>query len=152
MYIKNQQIYNSNGLFAHNSHISNNFKGAIFAYKGILHCEGYKNEEFTDEFMEAPLPEPFFTRRMKIFSRSDGFKLYGKVDVEFFSTCELLYSNMKIRLRFLRATSNFYMISDNPNVSLGTVDCSVYTRCIALTDDYHERTMDMHVCTPVEFN
>ena len=29
VYINNQQIYNSNGLNAHKSYISNNFKGAI---------------------------------------------------------------------------------------------------------------------------
>ena len=39
-YINNQQIYNSNGLYAHKFYISNNFKGAISEYKGVLHCEG----------------------------------------------------------------------------------------------------------------
>ena len=29
VYINNQQIYNSNGLYAHKSYISNNFKAAI---------------------------------------------------------------------------------------------------------------------------
>ena len=44
------------------------------------------------------------------------------------------------------------MISDNPNVSLGTVDCSRYTRHFALTDDYHKKRMDMLAHSPVEFN
>ena len=44
------------------------------------------------------------------------------------------------------------MISDNPNVSLGIVDCSIYTRPIALKDDYHKKRMDMLACTSVEFN
>ena len=44
------------------------------------------------------------------------------------------------------------MISDNPNVSLGIVDCSLYTRRIALKDDYHKKPMDMLAYTPVEFN
>ena len=61
VYINNQQIYNSNGLNAHKSYFSNNFKGAISEYKGVSHCEGYDYEEFPDEFMEAPLSEPFFT-------------------------------------------------------------------------------------------
>ena len=52
--INNQQIHNSNGLYAHKSYISNNFKGATSEYKGVLHCEGYDYEEFTDEIMEAP--------------------------------------------------------------------------------------------------
>ena len=126
VYINNQQIYNSNGLYAHKSYISNNFKGAISGYKGVLHCGGYDYEEFPYEIMEAPLSEPFFTRRMKMLSRPDGFMLYGNLGVEFFSTSELLYPYMKIRLRLIRARPDFYMISDNPNVSLGNVDRSLY--------------------------
>ena len=60
VYINNQQIYNSNGLYAHNSYIFNNFRGAISEYKGVLHCEGYNYEELPDEIMKAPLSEPFF--------------------------------------------------------------------------------------------
>ena len=59
---------------------------------------------------------------------------------------------MKIGLRLIRARPNFSMISDNPNVSLGIVDCSLYTRRIALKNDYHKKRMDMIVYTPVEFN
>ena len=59
---------------------------------------------------------------------------------------------MKIRLRLIRARPNFYMISDNRNVSLGIVDCSLYTRHIALRDGYHKKRMDMFAYTPVEFN
>ena len=44
------------------------------------------------------------------------------------------------------------MISDIPNVSLGNVDCSLYTRRIALKDDYHKKRMDMLAYTPVEYN
>ena len=38
VYVNNQQFYKSNGLCAHKSYISNNFKGAISEYKGVLHC------------------------------------------------------------------------------------------------------------------
>ena len=107
VYINNQQIYNSNGLYAHKSYVSNNFKGAISEYKGVLHCEGYDYEEIPDEIMEAPLVEPSFIRRMKMLSRPDGFMLYGKLGVDFFSTSELLYPNIKIRLRLIRARPNF---------------------------------------------
>ena len=83
VYINNQQIYNSNGLYAHKSYIFNNFKGAISEYKGVLHCEGYDYEEFLDEIMEAPLAEPFFTKKMKMLSRPDGFMLYAKLGLTF---------------------------------------------------------------------
>ena len=44
------------------------------------------------------------------------------------------------------------MISDNPKVSLGIVDCSLYTRRIALKDDYHKKRMDMLAYALVEYN
>ena len=87
-----------------------------------------------------------------MLSRPDGFMLYVRLGVDVFSTSELLYPNMKIRLRLIRARPNFYMISDNPNVSLGNVDCSLYTRHIAPKDDYHRKRMDMLAYKPVEFN
>ena len=117
-----------------------------------MDCEGYDYQQFPDEIIEAPLSEPFFTRRMKMLSRPDGFMLYGKLGVGFFSTSELLYPIMKVRLRLIRARPSFYMTGDNPNVSLGIADCSLYTRRIALKDDYHKKRMDILACTPVEFN
>ena len=44
------------------------------------------------------------------------------------------------------------MISDNPKVSFGIVDCSLYTRrVIAVLKDYHKKRMDMIAHTLVEF-
>ena len=151
VYINNQQIYNSNGLYAHKSYSPNNCKAAISEYKVVLHCESYDNEQ-GPEHNSNPLPDPFFTRRMKLLSRPDGFMLYAKLGIDFFSFSELFYRNRKIRLRLIRARINFYMISDNPNVSLGIVDCSLYTRRIALKDDYHKKRMDMLAYAPVENN
>ena len=151
VYINNQQTYNSNGLYAHKSYISNNFKAAISEYKVVLLCEGYDYEQDPED-ISNPLPDPFFTRRMKLLSRPDGFMLYGKLGIDFLSTSELFYPNMKIRLCLIRARPNFYMISDNPNVSRGIVDCSLYTRRMALKDDYQKKRMDMLAYAPVEYN
>ena len=87
--------------------------------------------------MEAPLSETLSERRMKMLSRPDGFVLYGKLGVDFFSIFELSYPNTKISLQLIRASPKFYMSSDNPNVSLGNVNCSLYLRRIALKVDYH---------------
>ena len=84
--------------------------------------------------------------------RSDGFTLYGKLGVDFFAISELLYLNMKVRIRLIRARPNFYMTSDNPNVSLGIVHCSLYTRRIGLEENYHKKRMDMLAYAPVEYN
>ena len=97
-------------------------------YKGVLHCEVYDNEEDPENLLEAP----FFTRRMKLYSRPDSFIMYGKLDIDFLTNSELLYPNMKIRTRLIRARPNFYMINENPNVSSGILDCSLYTRRVML--------------------
>ena len=75
--------------------------------------------------------------------------LYGKLGIDAFSTSELFSPNMRIILRLIRSTPNIYMISDNPNVSLGIVDCSLYTRRIALKDEYHKK-IDMLAYAPGE--
>ena len=78
--------------------------------------------------------------------------LYGKLGVNFFSVSDLLYQNMKIRLRLVRARPTFHMISDNSNVGLGTFICSLYTRFIVLNYNYQKKGMDMLAFTPVDFN
>ena len=150
VYINKQQIHNSNGLFAHKSYFSNNFEAAISEYKGVLHCEGYDYEQYPEDITN-PVTNPFFTRKMKLLSKLDGFMLYSKLEIDFFSTSELFYPIMKIRLQLIRAILNFHMIKDNPNVSLGIVDCSLYTRRIALKDDYHKKRKDLLAYAPVEY-
>ena len=43
-------------------------------------------------------------------------------------------------------------ISENPNVSLGFVDCSLYTRSVMLKEDYHKKRMSQLGYSPVEYN
>ena len=114
-YINNQQTYKSIGLYAHKCYLSNNFKEATFEFKEVLPCEEHDYENFLDEILEAPSSERFFTRRMKMLSGADGFMLYDKLSVDFFSTSEWLYPKMKVRLWLIRARPEFFRISDNPN-------------------------------------
>ena len=148
LYDNNHQFYNSNGFYAHKSHISNHFKSTLSDYKGDLHCEGYDCEEDPESLHEGP----FFTRRMKLYSRPDGFMLYGKLGIDFLTTSELLYPNRKVRISLIRAPPNFYMISENTNVSLGIVVCSLYTRRVMLKEGYHKKRMSQLAYAPVEYN
>ena len=43
------------------------------------------------------------------------------------------------------------MIKDNPKVSPGLVDCSLYTSRFALEDDYQKRKIDVFANTSAEF-
>ena len=148
LYINNHQIYNLNGLYAHKSHISNNFESTLTDYKGVLHCEGYDYEKNPENLRKSP----FFTRRMKLYSKLDGFMLYSKLSIDFLTTSLSLYPNMKVRLRLIRARTNFYMISEKPNVSLAIVDCSLYTRRVMLKEDYRKKRMSQPDYAPIKYN
>ena len=87
-----------------------------------------------------------------MLSRPDGFMLFLDLGVDLFFTSELLHPNVKIRLELFRARRIFRIVIDNPNDSLGIVDCSLYTRRISLKDDYHKKRMDILGYTPVQFN
>ena len=148
LYINNHQIYNSNGPYAHKSHLSDSFRSTLSDYNGVLHCEGYDYEEDPENVVVGP----FFTRRMKLYSRPDGFVLYGKLGIDFFTTSEVLYPDLKVRIRLIRARPSFHMISEIPNVSLGIVDCSLYTRRVMLKEHYHKKRMSQLAFAPVEYN
>ena len=148
-YITNHQIYKSKGLYVLKSHISNNFKSTFSNYNGVLHCEVY---DYYEEDPENLLEGPFLTRRVNWYSRPDGFMLYGKLDIDFLSTSDLLYPNMEVGIRLIRARPNFYMISKNPNVSLGFVDCSLYTRRVMPKENYHKKKMSQLAYAPVGYN
>ena len=51
----NHQIYESNGLYADKSRISNNFKSTLTHYKGVLHCKAYDYEEDPENLLECPV-------------------------------------------------------------------------------------------------
>ena len=108
----------------------------VTEYKGVLHCEGYDYEEDPENLLECP----FFTRRMK---------LYG---IDFHTTSELLYPNGKIRIRLIQAWPKLNMISEDPNVSLGFVDCFLYTRRLMLKEDYQRKGMSQLAYAPFEYD
>ena len=78
--------------------------------------------------------------------------LYGELDIYFLTFSELLYRNMKVRIRLIRARPKFSLISANPNFSLGIVDCSLYTRRVMLKEDYHKNRLSQLAYATVEYN
>ena len=85
-------------------------------------------------------------------STPDVIMMYGKLGVEFFYTSEFLKPKTKTMLQLIGVKLNCYMISDNPNVSFGIVDCSLYSRGIPLMDHYQKKRMVMLAFNAVEYN
>ena len=118
MFINIQLFYKSNGLYEHKYYFSNNFKPAISEYRGVLPCEGYDYEEFSDGMMEAPLSELFFTKIMKMLTRHNGLLSYGRLRDDFFSISDLLNPEMKIRLRLIRVRPSSTRLATTPTLVL----------------------------------
>ena len=125
MFINNPQIYNSNGLSAHKLYISHNFKEATSEYKAVLHCNELDNEYIFDENMGALFVWTVFHKENEKSHQTWQLYIVRHLGVEFFSTSEKLCPEVKIRLRLIGATPDFYMFRDNPNVCLGFVACSI---------------------------
>ena len=87
--INNHQIYNSNGLHAHKSYISNNFKEATSEYKGVLQLEGYS--AFTGSYTGNPFCYQFFGLR-QIRNLRGGQPI---VDFDAADNCRLYVTTMK---------------------------------------------------------
>ena len=76
VYINNQQIYNSNGLYAFKSlHFPTTSVGAISEYEGVLHCEAYDFEDDPEDVLKGPMHVPFIRRRVTTISKHEGFTL-----------------------------------------------------------------------------
>ena len=119
VYLNNQQVYNSNGLYGHKALISNEFNASTRNNEGKLACHGY---EFETEHSDHE-KSPFIDREEELLLKN-GSTYYGKLAIDLFQCEKLLLPNTKVRLKLIRARSNFYMISCNPHVSLKVLDCS----------------------------
>ena len=126
-------VYNANGLYPHKAQISNEFNSSAESNKVILACHGYSFEEHPDAFDMHP-----FTDRANSLGTRIIFPLYGRLAIDFFTCEKLLLPKTKVQIKLIRARPNFYMLSDNPNVRLKIVDCSLFTRRILVAEPNHQ--------------
>ena len=90
----------------------------------------------------------FLKRKWIFFGRADGL-WYSMLVADFLSALEILKTNMKVRLQLTRVRPKFSLTSDNTNISLGTLDCSLYT---CSEGRLPQERMDLLAYSSVEFN
>ena len=100
----------------------NEFNSSARSDKGIVACHAYSFEEFPDAFDLQP-----FTDRANSLGSGITFSLFRRLAIKLFTCEKLLLPNTIVRIKLIRANSNFYLLSDEPNVSLKIVDCSLFT-------------------------
>ena len=152
VYINKQQIYNSKGVYAHKSYILTISREQSLNTRGCCIARVTTLKKSHMRLWKHLCLNPCFTRKLKMLCIPDGFMLYGKLGVDFFSTSELVCPKTKVTLKLIRARPNFDIISDNPNISFAIVNSFPYARRVPLKDDYHKKRGDMLVNTPVDYN
>ena len=133
VYFNNTMVYNANGLYPHKAQISNEFNSSAVRNKGILACHGYSFEKCSEAFDMYPV-----TDRANSLGSGKTFSLYGRLAIHLFTCEKLLHPKTKVRIKLIRARPNFYMLSDNPNVILKIVDCSLFTRRVLVAEPNHQ--------------
>ena len=79
-----------------------------------------------------------FTDRANSSGIGISFSLYERLAIDLFTCKKLMLPNTKVRIKLIRARPNFYVLSDNPNISLKIVDCSLFTRKILIAEPNHQ--------------
>ena len=93
-----------------------------------------------------------FTDRANSLGTEITFSLYGRLAIDLFTCEKLLLPNTKVRIKLIRARPNFYMLSDNLNVSLKIVDCSLFTRKILVAEPKHQNLQWNLEREPAQYN
>ena len=84
VYLNNQQVYNSNGLYGHNASISNEFSASTRTNEGILACHSYEFANYPSYFEKSP-----FIDQEEALSLKIGTTYYGKLGIDLIQ-CEKL--------------------------------------------------------------
>lgn len=130
VFFNNEQVYTSNGLYAHKAFISNEFSGTKGTKESISICHGYQYESEPNNFTSSP-----FTTR--IDQSGEEIVLYGRLAIDVFTCDKLLLPNINVRIRLIRSRPAFYLFTESTSSTTIIADikeASLYTRQVAVDD------------------
>ena len=129
VYFNNEQVYSSNGLYAHKALISTEFSGTKGVKESISYCHGYEYEPEPGDFQSAPIAGRFLDASSAIQT------YYGKLAVDLFTCDKLLIPNTNVRIRLIRSRPNFYTLGKvEDNIHAEIVEASLFSRQVAVEE------------------
>ena len=90
VYLINQPVYNSNGLYGHKASISNEFNASKRNIECILACHGYELEKKPSDYEKSP-----FIDRVEEILLKTGSTYYGKLAIGLFQFEKIIASKYK---------------------------------------------------------
>ena len=106
VYFNNEQVYTSNGLYAHKSFLSNEFSGTKGTKDSVFTCQGYEYET-----TPADITDSAFVSR-KDTGLQNEIVCYGRLQADVFTSDRLLLPNVNVRIKLLCSRPDFYLITD----------------------------------------
>ena len=94
VYLNNQQVYNSNGLYGHKALISNEVNASTRNNEGIMACHGHEFEKEPSNYEKST----FIDREEEPLLKK-GSTYYGTLAIDLFQCEKLLLTNTKVRLK-----------------------------------------------------
>lgn len=125
LYFNGEQVYNSNGLYAHKALISTEFLASRPENSGILSCQGYEYEENPGNL------DDFADRKTNAL---DGISLYGRLSIDAFSCDKFLLPNTRVRIKLIRSRPNFYLCGADYGGQIQILHAVLNTRTVTVQD------------------
>ena len=146
VYFNNEQVYTSNGLYAHKSFLSNEFSGTQGTKDSISVCQGYLYEKDPHD-----VDDEAFQERKKVGLKEE-IVCYGRLHADVFTCDKLLLPNVNVRIKLIRSRPSFYLISDLDNVQAKIIEASIFTRQVAVDDSYFGKIKSTLAVEPARYN
>ena len=136
LFINHQQFHSSIGSYAHKSCVTHNFSQPSPKTRQFCTGKGTERKKVPRRLWTNPCLNHFPQSERNCQVDRMVSCCRAKWVLTFPPPLKRFIQKMETRPRVIGARPTFYMISCNPNVSLGITDCSLCTRHNAVKDDF----------------
>ena len=146
VYFNNEQVYTSNGLYAHKAFISNEFSNSKGTKSFICACQGYRHAKEPVSLRD----EPLLSGKTK---KNEELCFYGKLAIDVLTCDNFPFPNVKIRLRLLPSRPNYYIIANqNIKFSCSFLQSFLFTRQVVIEDHFFKDLHSSLQIRPARYN
>ena len=125
------KVSSANGMYGHKCFIETEFSHTINAKKTRLRCNGYNYEQEPGNAAHADI-----AGREELTRTSQRCRVIGKIPVDVFTCDKLLLPGVAVRLRLVKASDDFLIISDDNDKHYKVVihEAYLYVRKLRVTE------------------
>ena len=129
VFLNNEQVHTSNGLYPHKAFLSNELSGTKGRKEAITIGQGYTYEANPND----KTAQVFIDRKTETLR--DEIEVYGPLAVDLFTCGKLLLPNVNVRIRLIRSRPQFYLFTDSTEeIQVKITAASLFSRQVAIDE------------------